>query len=144
MLEQIVRPFQLFDPTAGIPIIVQRANVAVQPAVLSWGQAGELPTAFQEDEPDETGINFKLLECDENLAESKRDTEDVRVENPDDPSQFVVVQRIKSITFKKANRDVHTSPLQTYWEPTDFFAGSPFGEVEGNAQCRAAFTLKNV
>ena len=40
---------------------------------------------------------------DEVLTEIARATSDVRVENPDDPSQYVIVRRIEAVTFAKAS-----------------------------------------
>src|SRR5205814_10253990 len=102
-MEQIIRPFQLLDPTATIRVPVVRDQVAVQPAHLSWGAAGKLPTAVQQD-PTFNGTNFRVEECDTHLAENSRDTEDMRVEDPNNSNNYVIVQRIRRIDFKKTQK----------------------------------------
>lgn len=45
-------------------------------------------------------------------VETARTTQDVRVENPEDSSQYVIVRRIKTVTFKNAlDGRVHTFTL---------------------------------
>jgi hypothetical protein len=63
----------------------------VKPASLKWGATGKvsLPT-----------INFTVQDCD-TYYEKSRKTDTVRVTNPDDSSQYVDVQRTKSLTMKR-------------------------------------------
>jgi hypothetical protein len=62
------------------------------PGMLCWGATGELPSA----EPLPTA-DFTV----EKNKEKSRVSEPVRIENPDDKSQYVIADRPKEITFAK-------------------------------------------
>lgn len=65
-----------------------------QPGHLCWGSVGALPTAA----PAPT-VGFQVV-ADATHTEISRKTETVRIENPDDPSQFVMADRSKELLFK--------------------------------------------
>jgi hypothetical protein len=137
-MEQIVRPFQLLDPTATIQVPVVRDQVTVQPAHLSWGAPGNLPTPVQQDSTF-NGINFRLEECGTQLMEDARGTEDIRVEQPGQPNNYVIVQRIRTVTFSRTSKAkfigvFHTDT--TDFGLPDFFVGSPFGDVPQQSKCK--------
>jgi len=97
MLEQIVRPFQ--TPTT-VPdqsaIVTQVIREPTQRAILTWGAVGQQPKPYS------TGVSFTVKDPFK-FEEYERFTTDVRVQNPDDPNQYVVEQRIDKISFKKTN-----------------------------------------
>lgn len=89
-LEKIVRPFQtpeVFDARTLTPQQLQDENP--DDAVATWGapSSGDY-TQFQ---------ISGLVGGTTTYTEKSRVTENVRVENPDDPSQFVEVERIKEL-----------------------------------------------
>lgn len=119
--EQIVRPFQRLPTQTTQRIIASRTKIDVPDAIAQWGQAGTLPGAI-EITPTEDGFAFKVVDCDEQFQEDSRKTEDIRIENPDDPNQYVVDQRIKSIVYNKKEPDNFTF---TYNKTSTAFAPSP-------------------
>lgn len=98
-LEQIIRPFQTAFPQNRDRVIASTVKQPPEIAQLQWGAAGQLPTATEENPP---YLNFKVNDPsnDQSLTEKSRTTQTVRVQNPDDPDQFVDVQRIQQIVFK--------------------------------------------
>lgn len=110
MLETVVRPFQ--TPTAlrnGVP--TRSINkVLVDPVEIKWGSAGTLPGAVQQDTPGPpTGVNLKVIDCDDKYSEAKRNTITIKIANPSEPSQYVMVERIQSISFQHQTKDQYTS-----------------------------------
>lgn len=98
-LEALVRPFQAPAPTATRRIVSVRTKVPTETAGVAWGAAGALPTAVEVPPgADPFLFNFNVKKWNQ---ETSRETETVRVENPSDPSQYVMVERIKKITFKE-------------------------------------------
>lgn len=92
MLEQIVRPFQTPTTIAdkATPITTP-VKAAPQKATLSWGSVGQAPTLFS--------INYQIEGTGKRFKEKSRRTTDVRIQNPDDPNQYIIAQRINSIEF---------------------------------------------
>jgi hypothetical protein len=140
-MEQIVRPFQWIDPTATIRVDVAPTQVTVSSSRLCWGAAGNLPTAVQQEE-NFNGVNFKLEECGEHYAEITRATEDLRIEQPGKPDNYVIDRRIRKMEFKKTSKQkflgvFHTDT--TDFGLPDFFAGSGFGDVQKQDKCHAIF-----
>lgn len=125
--EQIVRPFQRLPTQTTQRIIASRTKIDVPDAIAQWGQAGTLPGAI-EITPTEDGFAFKVVDCDERFQENSRETEDIRIENPDDPNQYVVDQRIKKITFNKqepAQTTFSYNKTSTAYAPSPAASGSP-------------------
>jgi hypothetical protein len=71
------------------------------PGMLCWGAAGEMPSA----EPLPVA-GFVV----ENNKERSRRTQDVRIENPDDPSQYVIADRPTEITFNRLTNSSVPAP----------------------------------
>jgi len=69
----------------------------LQIATLTWGAAGTLPSAVEI--PIVGGAGFKIDPTAMN-TELWRITEPVRIENPDDPTQYVIIDRVTSLAFK--------------------------------------------
>ena len=94
-IERIVRPFQINNVfTARIAPPVQPAEEPSDLVHLEW--EGSAATSYSEEPaPGTMGITVEWKE-----DEERRVTETVRVENPEDPSQFVEVEKYKEATFK--------------------------------------------
>ncbi len=137
-MEQIVRPFQSSSPASTQRIAVSTQKVAVKPAHLCWGAVGTLPKAIEQADTF-NGINFRLEECSERLGERNRQTENVRVENPQDSNQFVIVQRIRSMEFDKTSKAQFGSAVQTNTlnlQFPDLWAGTAFSSNSEHLSCR--------
>lgn len=101
MFEQLVRPSQKPQVVTTRRIVSVREVVEVTPAGVVWGKPGTLPTAI-EVPPEESpaGINFVVKKPHEHTLDyGKSTTQKVKVTNPDDPSQYVVVERLKKAKF---------------------------------------------
>lgn len=88
-LEQIIRPFQGYDPFNARRLPPQQTVEAPEDVETSWGQGG----SGNYSQFTLSGLVGGTV----NYAEKDRVTETVRIENPDDPSQFVDVERIKQL-----------------------------------------------
>lgn len=145
MLEQLVRPFQTPISIATIRVVAKDLSTPKSDAIIQWGQAGTLPSPTEETKTPTGGISWKVDECSANLNEHSRKTDNVRVENPDDPSQYVVVQRINSISFdKKGSKIVGAIRTETtVFAADDPFAGTPFGDVPKADNCQDTYNLNN-
>lgn len=98
-LELLIRPFQSKDVTPPKRII--GAEKTVDPVDVSIGAAGGTALVFRAF----AVIEFKT-EDSYTYREIDRKTHIKRVENPDDPSQFVDVERIDQIALRnKLNPD---------------------------------------
>lgn len=92
-LEELVRPYQSRDLNRGLRIVTSRER-STKKAEIKWGATGTLPTPKTDDG------GFQL--CAETYDESSRKTETLRVENPNDSSQFVKVKRVKKMKLSKS------------------------------------------
>lgn len=95
-IEKIVRPFQESDVFNARVLAPQQPALGDAPedVVLEWeGKADAKWT--EEPVPATMGFTTEMVE-----DKSRRVTESIRVENPDDSSQFVEIERIKSTVFK--------------------------------------------
>jgi hypothetical protein len=97
-LETLVRPFATPTATFTPRQIASAQKQAAQIARLVWGQAGSLPTPQAAPSP---FLSFKVVTNNKKLTEIplSRKVENVTVTNPNDSSQYVVVQRIKEMQF---------------------------------------------
>lgn len=106
-LEAVVRPFVSREPLRSQRIITSSKKAAVpQTSVVTWGAAGTLPSPVESD-ADQPAIPISVTTqtkkvTDKNVEKS-RETEKVRIENPDDPAQYVMVDRPKKVTFNKVD-----------------------------------------
>lgn len=104
-LEQLVRPFARPDTLSRRRIIASNTKVEVQPAILSWGTAGSIDSPREVEAVDPLLIAVELKKDHDEFTEPapgmRREVERVRVENPDDPNQYVMVERIRRISFQK-------------------------------------------
>lgn len=92
MLEQVVRPFEtnssINDKATPITSVI---TIPPEQAILTWGAVGQAPDIFS--------INFFTTKPKNTHKELSRKSTDVRVQNPDDPNQYLIAQRIDSIQF---------------------------------------------
>lgn len=108
MLE-VLRAFESPRVTATGRVIAVAAKQPLQLATISWGAAGAMPVAVAGVVAGSGG--FKIDTSTLN-TEVYRITDPVRIENPDDSDQFVMVDRIKAIGFKKKKADeIQTSTV---------------------------------
>lgn len=107
MFEQVVRPSQRPNVVPTRRIISVREVVEVEPSGATWGKAGTLPTAIEVPPgEDPAGISFTVKKSKEyNLDYDKSTKQQVKVHNPDDPSQFVVEERLKKAVFTDKKPD---------------------------------------
>lgn len=101
-LESVVRPFQGRNKFSNKRIATKTSDPKVKSsgtnctAALCWGDVGTKPTPI----PD--GLNVETNDCNEAHTEiSGRNSDLLRIENPDDSSQYIMVRRPKTIYFKK-------------------------------------------
>lgn len=116
-LEGIIRPFQQPDRLTRRRIVATTTKVTVNPVSLTWGEAGTLP------EP-QVGVNFSLKKEKQHVA-IEVNYKQVRVENPDDPTQYVMVNRPTSIKFKEK-----AAPTFATYPFTPGTSGAPAGQTK--------------
>jgi hypothetical protein len=115
-LENTVRPF------AQLPIHPQRvvlpAPIAHAEIDCKLGGSGGTTTSFTL--PTTSG---RITTSQENYKESDRKSTLVRVENPDDPTQFVEFCRADKITLTKENKSPPTPPRTSSYDLTGAMHG---------------------
>jgi hypothetical protein len=100
-LETLVRPFQSPTPIGTRRITPVRTAVATETAGGRWGKPGNMPVPVEVPPgEDPLLVSFEVKKRKEHQDVS-RETEKVRIQNPDDPDQYVIAERIKKITFKE-------------------------------------------
>jgi hypothetical protein len=135
MFESLVRPFQSPALAPRTRIIASSKKQPPQIATLSWGAAGTMPVAVAGIL--QGGVSIKI-DSSALHSELYRITDPVRIENPDDSTQFVMVDRIKKIGFtSKPQSGVQTSTL-------DQTTGATTTTTTGGGSSDADYALKNV
>ena len=108
------------------------------PGLICWGTVGAMPSP----EP-LGGVGFNVKES---YQETSRVSETVRVENPDDPSQYVMEDRPKSVTFDKTTNNTSSGPNTYAKKPeglTDY--GDPaVGHMEGFKDDQGNVTITGI
>lgn len=95
MLEQLVRPFQRPD-LGGQKILVPSIGKRAEIVVVEFGKLGKTGPSGAD------GLKIKIgKDTDEVYKETHRTTRQVKVVNPKDKNQFVVIDEAKEITLKK-------------------------------------------
>lgn len=110
-IEQLVRPFQSPGVLVSRRVVPVREDVQVTSAGKRWGQAGPMPVA----QPATVGgIAFEVrnLNNAQEVRTERRFT-DVRIENPDDPDQYVIVRRTDGMRLNY----IKPRTLASYPEP---------------------------
>jgi hypothetical protein len=116
-LEQIVRPFAPPQPFNTQRLVATSVKQPTQTAHVSWGVAGTMPTAV-ESSPlgPAAGIGFNTKKSPQDLTETSRQTEKIKVQQDGNPDNFVVIERIKKITF---GQTPNTPPAPTFLTKPD-------------------------
>jgi len=94
-MEKIVRPFQSPTFINEKQVITTLPKVAKTSGVLEWGSQGAPPTV--------SGLSFNTKKNDKDYTEKERTTTPVRVQNPDDPNQYIMELRTDTIKFDVKN-----------------------------------------
>ncbi len=145
MLEQIVRPFADPNALATTRIVAKNLSPAFQRARLLWGATGQVPTPTEE-QPG-AGLSFKCECCKDGYGENTRKTSMKRVENPDDPSQYVMVEAIDEIGFdvtKQGCADGSDPVVARAFAQIDAEIAAAFPVIDLTGKdCKATFSLKN-
>jgi hypothetical protein len=93
MLEYLVRPYQS-PRSQGSVVIPSTPSAPTEKAVLTWGASATLPIQAK-------GFSINTACCKEKSDEQSRETDIIRIENPDDSSQYMVVARAKKLLLNK-------------------------------------------
>lgn len=106
MLEQLVRPFQSPQPIGTRRIVATSIKLPTQTSHLEWGNTGALPTPVESpaDQPAPL-ISFNVKKEDQKLGEKAREVERVKVQQEGNPDNFVVIERIKQISFANTKKE---------------------------------------
>jgi hypothetical protein len=106
MLEELVRPFQSPAVISSRRIVTSNTKAPLETAHLEWGKSGALPSAIETaaDQPAQ-GINFNTKKEDQHLKEKTRETERVKVQQEGNPDNYVVIERVKSVSFANAGKE---------------------------------------
>lgn len=117
MFENAVRPFQLFQALRLSRLVPAPATSAPPPgsAFIAWGAAGTMPT------PQST--QYQLDHCKNEHDEIKRQSDTIRIENPDDPEQYIMVDRADQMIFDTSH---HQDPLP---DATSYGAMNSDGDI---------------
>lgn len=144
-LEQIIRPFQSPTTLPKRRLISTNTKIDDQTAEVEWGNAGDLP-APEKREEDFSGIGFEVVKCDDNYNEKERKFNTVRIENPEDPTQYVMVERMNQIAFNKKNEP--GNQMQMYNNSTTSFVTLPsldnttyWKSNHGDQKCKATYNF---
>lgn len=141
-LERIVRPYQRPTGVSFGRIVSRTVAPSTDVATLTWGDTGTLPTPTQEDVPNDN-VDFTVEVCDTDFVETSREVQPIKVTNPSDANQFVVVDRIKSMSFRVNEKGKIAGVIRT--ETTAYadtgFGDSNFGDVPKGQNCKSTFNL---
>lgn len=92
-LERLVRPFETPRP-APRPRAPEGDGDGEEQAVLEWAARTRVNAAIV------PGANWAIVPvAEEEYEEVERVVEEERIENPDDPSQYVIVETVKEISW---------------------------------------------
>ena len=116
------------------------------PGYLCWGVAGTMPTpAVVVDD------SFQVVDCEETHLEQSRESQNVRITNPDEAEDWVEVDRANKMIFKKTET-TKTPGSNSSTEPEDFGDFSPSEIVResfkplgssSSKKCKLTVTLNN-
>lgn len=140
-LERIVRPYQRPTGVNFGRIVSRTVAPSTDTAHATWGDVGTLPTPTQEDVPD-PGAGFTVEVCDTDYVEQSRVVQPIRVTNPGDDTQFVVVDRVKSMAFQVSEKGKLAGAVRS--ETTafgDLGFGGALDSVSKTDNCKSTFNL---
>lgn len=139
-LERIVRPYQRPAALTYGRIVSRPVAPSTDEAVLMWGDVGKLPDPVQEDVP-AANVDFHIELCDTGYDETQRTVQPIKLTQPDKPENFVVVDRIQSMSFRVNEKSKTVGSIRT--ETTTFAdtgLGSTSAPVKGQ-KCESLFKL---
>lgn len=144
-LESIVRPFARPNSLATRRIVASSDKISVDPAIISWGQAGTIAAAHQIDAIDPTGAEFTVVSCDDQYEQVNQliDVRRIVQKLPDgttNPDNFIDLERPYKVYFEKKELASSQRNTTTTWSTT-FADSSVFGSVKNESKCQATFTL---
>ena len=134
MLESIIRPYQApiyFYAGTKVPIAPQPLTTDPSGAQLCWGGVGAMPT------PTSNPGGFKVVSGKETETEKAKTRQQdlIRIENPNDSSQYIMVQRAKTLQMDHHQTKLST-PTSTSYTDTAFsdpaFAPTPISTDQVN------------
>lgn len=142
-LEQIVRPFEAPLSIVQGRVVTSSRKQPLEVARVIWGTAGTVSPAVEEKVPEPGGFTLTVKDCDDTWTESGRQTTDQRIENPDDPAQYVMVRRIDKIDFKRPDKQDPTFSYSGYavQQAMEEF-NAAFNSGTTKKDCTASFALK--
>lgn len=108
--ERLVRPFERPRIAPAVPATALPATEPPEPIVLTFGATGSVKTMTGTDSSSVTAY------MDDKQRETKRETVEKRVENPDDSSQYVDVENTTKITTEGGSRDTFQRRIFEYKE----------------------------
>jgi hypothetical protein len=111
-LETAVRNFQLPTALSRNRVVQQVAKVSAQRARLRWGAVGTLPS------PSTGGFNTLK---DNKYVEKTRNGKLLKITNPDDSSQYVIVESAQSAFFARHD----PNEITVSWQKTYTMYGAP-------------------
>jgi hypothetical protein len=101
MLEQIVRPYQSRSLFGQRRVPSSSKKEDAQESSITWGAAGALPEPRESPEPGPyPGISFVVKGLNQRNLEIERETKRVKLQQEDNPDNFVVLERTTKIKFK--------------------------------------------
>lgn len=144
MLEQIVRPFQAPTTLAKRRIVASNAKLDVEPATITWGTAGGLPSAVQKEDVQD-GSEFKVIDCNDQYQETSRKTEQKRVSNPNNPDDYLIIELTNRVSFLKNEKGRTAADKVATSYTTNWSIGPDFRTVisSDNKKCQATYSLNN-
>lgn len=106
---EVIRPFETPLPLNQDRVVPSVVKQAAQVSQLIWGKVGKLPAPIEENP---AFMSFKVINPgDQDLAETTRQSQNVRVQNPNDSTQYVEVARVQNITFRGGSSN---QPIDQY------------------------------
>lgn len=97
--EQVVRPFRIESVLALGTTPARTVEVGFAQALMIWGKSGTIPAGVVD--PGAPGTGFKLECCTSQKREVSREHYDPqRIQDPNNPDNYVMLQQTKSITVK--------------------------------------------
>lgn len=147
-LEQIIRPFQVTDILSKRRIVSNSTKIETDAAVVEWGRSGDAPAASEIEHNAETGdFAFEVVHCDDKFSEKDRKFKSIRIEQPDNPENYIMVERINRITFDKKseanNMTMYNNSSTSFVEMPMFDNNSYFADDPNGNKCNSEFSLNN-
>jgi hypothetical protein len=147
-LEQIIRPFQITDVLSKRRIISNSTKLDTEEVIVEWGRSGDAPAASEVEHDAETGgIGFEVVHCDDKYSEKDRKFKTVRIEQPDNPENYIMVDRINQITFDKKseanNMTMYNNSTTSFVAMPMFDNNSYFADDPNGNKCNSSFELNN-